>query len=204
MYTEVLGREAKKSLAVLDKTDLLDNFYLAGGTGLALHYGHRISVDLDFFTQKIFEPRELATLLSAKGDFIQNGWEKGTLHGIFEGAKVSFLYYPYRLLRDLKKVGNVSIADPLDIGCMKVDAITSRGKKKDFVDLYVLLEHYHLSELVNFFEEKYADVQYNMIHIMKSLVYFDNAEEDPDVVYLGKKILWSEIKRRIENEVRKM
>lgn len=204
MHKEVLAKETRNGLEVLEKTKLLQDFYLAGGTGLALQFGHRISVDLDFFTQKSFDPKKLASVLAKEGNFMLEEAANDTLHGIFEGAKVSFIRYSYKLLRDPIEEENVKIADPIDIACMKIDAITSRGKKKDFVDLYFLLEHFMLSEILDLYEKKFENIQYNMVHIIKSLVYFDDAENDPDVIFLDKKTSWTKVKRRIEGEVRKI
>lgn len=204
MHTEILGNEARNSLEILKKSDIIKTFYLAGGTGLALHFGHRISEDLDFFTQTVFDPKRLASEVSKKGKFTVTGQESGTLHGVFEGAKLSFLYYPYRMLRELKRDGNFSLADTLDIGCMKIDTIASRGKKKDFIDLYFLMQQYSLQELLHAYEEKYADVKYDMMHIMKSLTYFDDAQGDPEITFLNQKVSWERAKRDIIMQVRKL
>ena len=86
---------------------------------------------------------------------------------------------------------------------MKIDAISSRGSKKDFIDLYFLLEKYKLEELIGFFEKKYSGIKYNKLHIFKSLVYFDDAENEPMPV-MTQKAEWEKIKERIGVEVRKL
>lgn len=205
MHTEALGAEAKHGLEALKKSKLfktiLKPFYLAGGTGLALHFGHRISVDLDFFSKKSWNQKEIIKALSRKGNFTVENEEKGTLHGVFEGAKISFLHYPYKLLENPKKENEISIASIKDIGCMKIDAICSRGKKKDFVDFYFLLKKNPIPVLFQMYVRKYNLKKINPMHILKSMTYFDDADGDPDIVFVGKKIAWSTVRRQIIMEV---
>lgn len=81
----------------------------------------------------------------------------------------------------------------LDIACMKIAAISQRGTKKDFVDLYVLLQKYTLDEMLKAFEKKYTGTSYQKLHILKSLVYFDDAENDPEPDYISP-IKWEDVK----------
>jgi hypothetical protein len=93
----------------------------------------------------------------------------------------------------------VKLADERDIAVMKLDAISSRGSKKDFIDLYFLLEKYSLKELFEFFENRYKDIEYNKIHLIKSLLYFEEAEQDPMPIMIRDKN-WQEIKEKIKTE----
>lgn len=83
---------------------------------------------------------------------------------------------------------------------MKILAISDRGSKKDFVDLFVLLKKYSFHDILKFFIEKYKDYNYNMLHVLKSLVYFFDADLDPEPVYINL-INWAEIKKVIKNVV---
>lgn len=109
----------------------------------------------------------------------------------------------------LEKIGgsslakNIDLADERDIAAMKIDAVSSRGSKKDFIDIYFLFKKYSLSELVGFFEKKYKDIEYNKLHIFKSLTYFDDAENDPMPVMM-REMEWSKVKKTITNEVKKL
>lgn len=203
MHTEVLGKKTAKGLEVLTAAGILEPFYLAGGTALALHLGHRLSHDLDFFTPKPFNPKEIAKKISALGNFSNAVMETGTLHGTFDGVKLSFLHYPYRLIAKTVR-WSCAIAGVKDIACMKVDAVSNRGVRKDFVDLYFILERLPLTEIMMSFEKKYEEIDYNMLHILKSLTYFDSAETDPDPEYIGKSIPWQSVKNRLQMEVRKI
>lgn len=202
MFIEVLPGHVPGHLEALSQSDVLASFYMGGGTGLALQLGHRRSVDLDFFTQAPFEPSDLAAKIASIGHFTVESKSSGTLHGIFHNIKLSFFLYQYHLLKDFHHYLGVSIADPIDIGCMKIDAISSRGSRKDFIDLYVICnEIVPLYEMLRFFEMKYKGIEYNKVHILKSLVYFEEAEQEP-VPQMLKRIEWDDVKRFFVNEVK--
>ncbi len=183
MYPEALYPKTKQVLESLASAAVLDAFYLAGGTALALQVGHRKSIDLDFFAVD-FPKREL--LLQELAPFgpkiIQEA--AGTLDTYIADVKVSFLQYKYVLLNEPVMFNNVKLASVLDIACMKLSAISSRGTKKDFVDLYYVLKKYPLESILSAFEKKFAGVSYQRSSILKSLVYFDDAQADPEPDYL--------------------
>lgn len=202
MFIEVLPEEIPGHLETLSRSGALAPFYMAGGTGLALQLGHRRSVDLDFFTRDPFDPSDLAAKIAAIGHFSIESKSEGTLHGLFHDIKLSFFNYPYPLLRDLHYFSGVSIADVIDIGCMKIDAISSRGSRKDFIDLYAIsTEIVSLHEMLRFFEMKYKGIEYNKVHILKSLVYFIEAEEEP-LPQMLKRIEWNEVKNFFVQQVK--
>lgn len=205
MHSEILGKSTGKNLEILGKSKILQNFYLAGGTGLALFFGHRRSLDLDFFSSKKFNAIHRAEMLKQQGRFTIETLENDMIHGDFENTKLSLMLYPYRMLKKPTIYGQIKIADPVDIACMKISAISSRGTKKDFVDLFYLLEHYPMRDLLMHFEEKYEKIEYNTLHILKSLTYFQDAENDPEPEFLIKNPpSWTSIKYRIQHEVKKL
>lgn len=198
MHQETLSKE---TAIVLNKIkDSVSEFYLAGGTALALLLGHRISVDLDFFCVENFSTREIAERLSKQGHLEISSESEGTLNGLLDGVKISFFKYPYKLLFPKKEYEGVYIADERDIAAMKILAISGRGSKKDFVDLFVLLKEYSLEDILGFFDAKYKEYNYNILHILKSLIYFSDADLDPEPVYL-KLISWDEVKETIKKIV---
>lgn len=202
MFIEVLPEQIPGHLETLSRSGALASFYMAGGTGLALQLGHRRSVDLYFFTKDPFDPSYLAAKIASIGHFSIESKSQGTLHGLFENIKLSFFNYPYPLLRDLHPFSGVSIADVIDIGCMKIDAISSRGSRKDFIDLYVIaIEIASLHEMLRFFEMKYKGIEYNKVHILKSLVYFIEAEEEP-LPQMLKRIEWNDVKNFFVQQVK--
>jgi len=170
MYAETLSKDTR---TILEKiVSVVAPFYLAGGTALALQFGHRISEDQS----------------------------ESTFNGMLDGVKISFFHYPYPLIFKRKDFMSVFLADERDIGAMKVQAISDRGNKKDFVDLFVLLKKYSIEELLGFFNKKYEKFNYNQLHILKSLSYFYNADENPEPIYIHP-IAWTEVKKVIKNKV---
>jgi len=163
----------------LQRTSALQNFYLAGGTGLALHIGHRRSVDLDFFSREPFDPEAILGKAESLEGLHVLSKDPETLHLTIGDAKVSFLGYRYPLLFPCEEISEVKIADPRDIACMKVSAIASRGTKRDFIDLYTVSKHHKLEKLLTWFKAKYERANYSMVHVLKSLTYFEDAEKDP-------------------------
>jgi hypothetical protein len=107
-------------------------------------------------------------------------------------VKVSLLHYPYPLLFPLRAYGDLQVADPRDIACMKVQAIGDRGTRRDFVDLYVVAREYGLGQVLEWFVRKYASVAYSRTHYLKALTYFRDAEQDADPDLLAA-ITWATV-----------
>ncbi len=191
MFIEVLPPGGNAALALL--AEVTKGFYLAGGTGLALQLGHRVSGDLDFFTPAEFKPEILRDQMVATGHFTVISEARGTLHGVYDSAKVSFLQYGYPLLFPTRDLAGIEVADCRDIALMKITAISSRGCKKDFVDLYFACQAHSLAFFLGLFEEKYRKVSYSKYHILRSLTFFEDADAEPDPVML-KPWSWESIK----------
>lgn len=179
---------------------LLQGAYLAGGTALALHVGHRRSVDLDFFVSELFNEEALLQRIQEVPGFSLVTRSPQTLHANIQGTKVSFLGYRYPLLFPLALFSGVPVADPRDIACMKISAISSRGTKRDFIDLYVAACQFGLNELLGLFQRKYVQTGYNKIHILKSMVFFDDAEKDP-LPHMLVPLDWDAVKQFFRQEV---
>ncbi|MFA6159462.1 MAG: nucleotidyl transferase AbiEii/AbiGii toxin family protein [Parcubacteria group bacterium] len=203
MYPEAINQKTQCVFHKIKQTKFIADFYLAGGTALAIYLGHRESIDLDFFSQKEFSLARIKKELSTLGSFTLISEEEGTLHGLLDEVKLSFFCYPYPMLFPFVNFEKVSLADERDIASMKIDAISSRGSKKDFVDLYFLLEKYSLEELLSFFEKKYSQIKFNRLHILKSLIFFNDAQIEPDPIML-KNISWDKIRNGIEKNVERM
>ena len=182
------------------------NFYLAGGTAVALHLGHRRSVDLDWFTEeRLSDPMQWAQRLRDEGaEFKTESVDKGTLHGSIQGVRVSFLEYRYPLLQPKIhwKPYGADLASLDDLACMKLSAVAQRGSKKDFVDVYALVrEHRPLPALVERYRQKY-DTK-DVAHLLYALVYFDDADAEPMPTLLWD-VKWDAIKRTLRKDVEAM
>jgi hypothetical protein len=202
MFEDTLIKGAKENLALLGRAGLLSDAYLAGGTAAALQLGHRVSEDFDFFTPEEFSPRAFAGELSKLGLFNEEQADKGTVLGEFEGIKFSIFHYNYPLLFPPLKYQSLDIADIRDIGAMKIDAVASRGVKRDFVDLYFICKSgQELVGLLDYYDKKYGLLASNLIHIQKSLVFFDDADPE-EMPKMLKGITWEEIKKYFLDEVK--
>jgi len=180
------------------------NAYLAGGTACALQLGHRISIDLDFFTSKEFEVKELIRALKRISKFEVEKQSWGTVLGTFEGIKFSIFVYKYPVLFPFKSLFGINILDLRDIAAMKIDAISTRGIKRDFMDLYFICqEGLSLSKILSFYNHKYGTLTSNIVHIQKSLVYFVDAEASIMPKML-KKVNWENVKEYFELQVKKL
>ena len=204
MFTETLFGNTQKALAILGKSHLLDSGYLAGGTACALQIGHRISVDLDFFTPKEFDTQKLIRSLQKIGKFKVEKQAWGTIVGTFEEVKFSIFVYKYPALFPCESLFGINILDLRDIAAMKTDAISTRGIKRDFIDLYFICQKgISLKETLALYDRKYGTLASNIIHIQKSLVYFIDAEANV-MPRMLKKVAWVDVKKYFENEVRKL
>jgi hypothetical protein len=202
MFVNTLPANARQLLGQLGQDPPIVSFYLAGGSAAALHLGHRISVDLDFFiTQDHFEAEPLTQQLRTIGHFSIQQQGRGTLIGSLAGVRVSFFSYPYPLLMQTVDLDGVAIAHLLDIALMKLIAISQRGTKRDFVDLYFICQQgYQLDDLLRRVAEKYQGVSYSTYHLVRALAYFVDAEEDEPPSMLVP-LDWSEVKHFFEDQV---
>ncbi len=179
LHPEVLTPQTTHALEIIGTHGLAKGFYLSGGTALALQLGHRESEDLDFFSPDPFDPEHLQTRLQQHGELKNTSLQENTLNTYFHGIKLQYLGYPYPLLEPLLIWQGVAILSVLDIACTKLITISMRGLKKDFIDLYFILKQYPLQYLLESLTKKYAAIQYNRPHILKSLLYFADAEDQP-------------------------
>lgn len=180
-----------------EKTSAAD-FALAGGTSLALRLGHRLSVDLDFFTTTPFDPTSLAAQLGIGHQSI-TGQSKGTLQAQINGVKVEFLRHAYPQLAHHELIESVKLWSIPDVATMKLNAINNRGSKKDFFDVAALLEHFPLETMLQHYRDKYRPA--SLLMIIRSLAWFEDADAEPDPISLRNET-WPEIKARVAGAIR--
>ena len=202
MHDEALSQSTRELLTVFTKhRKLLEGFYLTGGTALTLHLGHRESDDLDFFSQRPFNSQRLLQHLEPMGRSDNVELDKGTLNAYINKVKVQFLHYPYKLLEKPRDWKGITISSLIDIACTKCVTISTRGSKKDFIDMYALLQHYSLKEILRKVKQKYQEIDYSEPAILKSLVYFEEAQLQP-MPRLHINVEWEEVKINISQKVK--
>ncbi|MDP2385523.1 MAG: nucleotidyl transferase AbiEii/AbiGii toxin family protein [Bacteroidota bacterium] len=181
----------------------LSDFCLVGGTALSLRHGHRISIDLDLFST---EPKDFLSL----GDFLEKKFNKDyesekpdlsfALFSRINNIKTDFVYYPHKLIAPIETIDGIRLYSDKDIAAMKINAILGRGVKKDFFDLFQLLQVYTLEEIIAWHKEKFPS-QMLLISIPNSIIYFEDAEQSPDPVSLSKQS-WEDVKTFLQLKVR--
>ncbi len=206
-HEEVLSKAAIK---VADKLKDVanDDFYLAGGTGLALQIGHRISIDFDFFSKsnELLESDRLKIITKLKklGDIDVREASTGTCHFFFDKVALSIFHYPYPLIKKPEFMyKGIRVASEFDIAAMKLSAIIGRGSKKDFVDLFFLADRHGLKKIIETSAKKFKDHKNFLIQTTRALVYFEDAEKEPMPKML-KNANWDKIKIYFEKETNKI
>ena len=203
LHTEIFPEEQIQVFNILCEQDWLSRFYLAGGTCLGLQLGHRQSIDFDFFTREPFAPTEIIRILRNLGKFELFNQTDDTLNGAINDVRISFFRYDYPLLEETTSYKSIQLANLLDIALMKIAAISGRGSRKDFVDLFFLLSYFPLEELLRKYPPKYGLEISNHYHLLKSLVYFVDAEKEP-LPKMLKAITWEKIRGRFITEIREL
>ncbi len=201
MHIQTLAPKTKIVLDRISGQPFLKSFYLSGGTALALHFGHRESEDLDFFSKEDFDPSRLQIELEQVAKLSGVELDKGTLNCHADTVQLQFLHYPYNLLHHSIVWNQINLSSVEDIACTKILTISSRGSKKDFIDLYFILKQYSLNDLFNLLQKKYPKTDYNQIHLLKSLVYFDDADNQV-MPRMHLDVTWDQVKSNIVNAVR--
>jgi hypothetical protein len=182
MHEKVLPKGSLDLLSRLDEIDesFLKGWVLAGGTGLALQLGHRVSEDFDFFRNDKFSIDDMHRVFRAAGNYETLQELEHTFTVLACDVKVSFFCVPDPFLFETYSYRDFSIADVRDIALMKLIAVSGRGSRKDFVDLYTILRGGSpLQEYFDLIPKRYGSGRTNSYHILKSLTYFDDAEREP-------------------------
>lgn len=194
MFYDILDKKRKDILPLFES--FKNDFYLTGGTALALQLGHRDSIDFDFFSEKDFNTKDLFEKLKEifknyKIQKVQD--EKNTLTIIIDkDIKLSFFAYKYPLLNPLIFEKYIRIASIEDIACMKLSAIVSRSTEKDYVDLYFILQDNKFAKLLELAQKKFPSLDTNLI--IKSLTYFDDLIEEAIIFKNDKNVSLDKIK----------
>lgn len=200
-HPEVLSDSQSAILPSLGAFARAYGFYLGGGTAVALHLGHRKSVDFDWFARGAMgDPLVLAGQARKQGLSVENAQiAPGTLHALVDGVRVSFFVYPYSEIGESSswEECSIDVASLDDLACMKLAAIAQRGSRKDFIDLYFIAhEHKPIAEIVNLYQRKYHTQ--DIVPVLMGLGYFEDADEEQSPVMI-RKAPWDQIKREFVN-----
>ena len=200
LHDQTIHPDTLGLLKSLMKQSYLDQFVLVGGTALALQIGHRSSIDLDLFSST---PFSAATLYEQLSEDFQAGEpvvkDRSTLITDIGGVKTDFILFKYPFRLPILELEGIRLLSIEDIAPMKLDAITGRGKKKDFFDLYFLLQRFSLTQMLEWYSIMF---QHNtLFHVWKSLTYFEDAESDGEPLIFDKSVDWEKVKNAIRAAV---
>ncbi|MEO8852909.1 MAG: nucleotidyl transferase AbiEii/AbiGii toxin family protein [Ginsengibacter sp.] len=186
-------------LRKISSLHLINDFALGGGTNLALRLGHRVSIDLDFFTNSEFTNSIVFQTITREFPDAELLFEQNqTMMFDINGIKVDFVLYPFKWLKPFELIEKARLISVSDIIPMKLQAISNRFSKKDFWDIAFLLKDFPLQKMMEIFTAKFPQIDPGFI--IHSLVSFDEAEKDPDPICILTKT-WAEIKSLLEETV---
>ena len=201
LRTEAISKDTLALLTEIMSYPVYNDFRLVGGTALALYYGHRLSEDLDFFTDKETDFNQLQWhMVTYYGNYIQD-CRPGAM-GIFaviNNIKVDFMNWGHPFRYDVLDKDAIRMAHPLEIAAMKIEAISSRAVKKDFIDFAVLLDHFSFSEIIENYKLTFP--WYDYAYAIKQLTNFAPAEDKfmPDMLI---PLTWQQAKEKITAAVK--
>lgn len=187
----VISSEAGQALSRLLEGGILEGFYLSGGMAIALNLSHRTSSHFDFLTEQPFDHQELEQKLHNLGSFSLIGSTWGSLEGVFEGVRFSFVHHQHPLLYPTETVSGIEVASLTDLALMKLAAVALRGYTTDFVDLYFLTRRVSLEKLFELYPRKYPGG--NLYTVIRSLGYFDDADKQP-LPRMNQPVDWPRVK----------
>ncbi len=202
LYTSTIDANTLSLLKELLALPVLKDYALVGGTALALQYGHRLSIDLDLFSEApLVYDEMLAALLKHFGSRLvyEGNFSRFGIFCFIDNIKVDIVHYPHLRIAPITTIENIKMYHAKDISAMKIQAILGRGKKKDFWDIAELLHHFTLEEIIENHQKKYPN-QMLLISIPQALIYFEDAEESEDPVSLTNQS-WESIKQMIRQKV---
>jgi predicted nucleotidyltransferase component of viral defense system len=203
MHRECFPKKGWALLNTLKPMLLKNKAILAGGTALSLQIGHRISVDLDFFTITTINVESVISAVRRTGQSFRVMAE-GEEHVVLdiEGVKFSLFHYDYPFIDQQVRYQGINVAGILDIAAMKIIAISQRGTKRDFVDTYFILRDIPFYRVAEHMEKRFGKERVNPILIGKALVYFSDGDSNPEPEYIGAKVEWEKIKTFFRQHVK--
>ncbi len=203
LHREAVEASLLELINSLQWKEYLKDFFLVGGTALALHLGHRKSVDIDLFSNFDFDTIQLLENIQQDYSYQLFFTAKNTLKGSINNIKVDILAHRYEFIGEPVSVSGIRLLSIQDIIAMKLNAIATSGQRsKDFIDIYYLLEYYDIGSMLSFFKKKYK--QENDTFILKSLIYFDEVDlSDWPILLKDPELKWKDVKKRIDLSVMK-
>jgi predicted nucleotidyltransferase component of viral defense system len=206
-HNNAITESCHQSLVQLRDKNFIQDFYLAGGTALALQIGHRISTDLDWFSTTNplldLQRKQIKEALKSSGNFETVSEQDGSLFCRLYETDTSFINQHHLLLEPTVEYQGIELATPIDIGLMKLAAIASRGTRRDFIDIYCMRDNISLENLFDLAPKKYLDRPQFLTVSIRALAYFEDAEQQPMPRMLIP-VAWEDVRIYCEDASRKL
>lgn len=201
LYLESVDIQTLELIKELQAKEYLKEFFLVGGTALALHLNHRQSVDIDLFSNTAFDTNALLEAIQQDFNYQISLTATNTLKGSINSIKVDLIAHRYPYLNPPVTVSGIQTLSLPDITAMKVNAIVTSGQRsKDFIDVYYLTDLFTVESMVSFYKTKYS--QDNDTFLLKSLIYFDEVDlSDWPVMIKDRSLKWSTVKKKLSSLV---
>jgi hypothetical protein len=203
MHPECVEEKARILMSRLGPTLGMHGGVLAGGTALALHLGHRISDNLEFYTQRAFRPSDIVEELRALAGFVEPvTMDEGAMVVLADGARVAIVQIPVRFGEPTTRVNGCDVAGVVDIAAMKLMAIVATGTRSDFVDLHAVLRTVPFRTVARNGLDRYGPVDLGPLVVGKGLVWFEQADVQADPVYAGAAVTWNHVREFFRSSLR--
>jgi hypothetical protein len=201
LQTQTVSEATLALIKRLMQDNHLQDFYLVGGTALALQLGHRISIDIDLFTGNDFNAPKMRDYLVGEYKAEVSYVETNTFLGYIDDVKVDLIAHKYPLINPVCSVDGIRMVSLKDIAAMKFNAIVQDGSRlKDFIDVSCLFQHFSLQSMLEAYEKKYEEVSGEIAK--KALLYHEDVDFNVPITYMKKhQRNWDEIKKQLEKAV---
>src|SRR5664280_120711 len=203
MHPECVEEKARLLMSRVGPTLVMHGAVLAGGTALALHLGHRISGDLEFFTQQVFKPSGILEELRGFAGVVESvtmGDDAMIVQA--DGARLLLTQTPARFAESTTKLNGCDVAGVVDIAAMKLLAVSQGGTRSDFVDLHAVLQTVPFRKVARNALERYGVAALDPLAVGKGLVWFEQANLQEDPVYVGVPVTWDHIRDFFQSSLR--
>lgn len=203
MHPECVEEKARILMSRLGPTLGMHGGVLAGGTGLALHLGHRTSGNLEFFTQRTFRPSDILEELRALAGIVESvTMGEGVVVVQADGARLSLRLIPARFAEPTTRMNGCDVAGVTDIAAMKLLAIAATGTCGDFIDLYAVLQTVPFRLVARNALERYGVTTLDPLVVGKGLVWFEEADVQADPLYAGAAVTWNHVREFFRSSLR--
>jgi hypothetical protein len=200
LYYESVSPDLLSLLKKLQAFPELSGFRLVGGTSLSLQIGHRVSVDLDLFTDRAFDTTMLQNALSSQFPSFEVRWaNQNGFTSVIEDIKVYFFDWHVAFVKPAIEIDGLLLADLEEIAVMKLEAVTTRKERKDFIDIAFLLKRYDLRHLLSIHKLKYPFISGQFVlESLMAVDYADSSEQPKMIIETD----WRQVKIEITDAVK--